>query len=110
MDTKDNRTLYAKLVAKAWTDDTFKAQLLKDPGTTVRDSGMILPANAVVLVISSSEDPSKKGFDADTSGPTPTLRLTLPDRPKDLTDEAILAYTSEAYHGCLGISSSSSYT
>lgn len=95
MDTPTNRKLYAEIVAKAWTDDDFKALLVKDPNKTVRDCGMSLPSNAVVSIVSSGN-----GFGIDTICTPPRLELTLPPRPADPIDEAILVYT-ERYAPCI---------
>lgn len=96
MDTPKNRKLYAEIVAKAWTDDAYKALLVKDPNKTVRDYGMSLPSNAVVSIVSGGN-----GFAADALCVPPTLALTLPPRPADPIDEAVLAYT-ERYAPCVG--------
>jgi hypothetical protein len=101
MDTPKNRKLYAEIVAKAWTDEAFKAALLKDPNKTVRDCGIILPPDAVVSVVSCGD-----GFVTDTICSPPTLELTLPPRPADPLDEAILAF-SERYAPCIASGSGS---
>lgn len=103
MDSEKNKKLYAKIVAKAWTDDAFKADLFRDPGKAVRDIGMDLPPDAIVEVVADG-----KGFDVDTSGPKSKLTLTVPARPANLTDEAIVSQTSGEFIPCEGIASSGS--
>jgi hypothetical protein len=105
MDSEKNKRLYAKIVARAWTDDAFKQELLNDPGKTVRDAGMVLPPDAVVSIVETGN-----GFVASTTGQHPTLELTLPPRPANLTDEAILSYTGDEFIASLGVSSSSDYS
>ena len=106
MDSEKNKRLYAKIVARAWTDDAFKQELLKDPSKAVRDAGMDLPPDAVVSIV-----PKGNGFVATTTCKPPTLELTVPARPADLTDEAIMSdATSDKYIASLGLVCSSSYS
>lgn len=84
IDSGHNKAVYAKLVARAWVDDAFKQQLLRDPKQVALDHGMSLPDDAVVTVSTAGS-----GFSVDTSGAQPSIVLTLPPRPADLTDEVI---------------------
>ena len=85
MNLEINKPIYAKIVARAWSDDSFKAALLQDPTKIAKESGMTLPDDAIVTVVDQGA-----GLLVDTSGPRPRLELTLPPRPDDLVDEALL--------------------
>jgi hypothetical protein len=99
MESESNKRIYAKIVAKAWSDDAFKAHFLKHPTKTARDFGMDLPDDTVVVVVDSGHT-----FSLDSSGPHPKLTVALPPRPEDLIDQAILKISTNAYNsskGCL---------
>ncbi|MEA1648117.1 NHLP leader peptide family RiPP precursor [Nitrospirillum sp. BR 11164] len=72
--SQGNAALAGRIVAKAWTDEAFKARLLADPATVLRREGMDLPAGVAIRVV---ED-------------TGTARtLVLPAKPADLTEEEL---------------------
>lgn len=103
IDTPDNRRIYAKMVARAWTDDSFKKTLVADPTKAARDSGMTLPANAVVKVVDQGQ-----AFTANESSSPPALTILLPARPANLSDEQIMSNKGEPYIGSAGVVCSSS--
>jgi len=39
MDREEFQKAYGKVVAKAWADDGFKAKLLADPKTVLKENG-----------------------------------------------------------------------
>ena len=99
MNLSINKPIYAKIIARAWSDDSFRAAFLRDPTKVAKDSGMTLPEDAIVTVVESGA-----GFLVDTSGPHPKLELALPPRPDDLADEALLEPAgSNAYTPCRGL-------
>jgi hypothetical protein len=66
---------YGQLVARAWADEAFKARLLSEPGKTLAEQGIEVPAGVEVRVHEN----------------TPTLvHLTLPPAPsEELSDEQL---------------------
>ncbi len=71
----DPRQDYAKVVARAWSDEAFKAQLLSDPAAALKEVGVAVPEGVEVKVVEN----------------TATLfHLVLPPRPdEELSDEAL---------------------
>ena len=74
--TQQFRADYAKVVAKAWSDEAFKARLLADPYAALNEAGVEVPAGvtAKVKVVENTSD---------------TVHLVLPPPPPEgeLTDE-----------------------
>lgn len=92
MDTEENKRIYAKIVAKAWTDDSFRAQFLSDPTKTAKDNGMQLHPNAVVVVVEGGA-----AFTVDTHSSPPKLTVALPPRPDDLIEHDVLKISTNAF-------------
>jgi hypothetical protein len=68
--TKEERERQkVRLIAKAWTDEGFRRRLLSDPGATLKDEGVDLPAGREVRVL---EDTDK------------VVHYVLPAKPKEL--------------------------
>lgn len=65
-DTVNNP--FANLIAKAWTDESFKAALIADPVATLKAEGIDVPAGVTVNVLEDTETVS---------------HLVLPPVPKD---------------------------
>ena len=66
---------YAKIIAKAWRDPAFKAQLITNPAAALKAEGMDVPAGVTVSVVENTD----KQF-----------HLVLPPVPTDeLSDEAL---------------------
>jgi hypothetical protein len=42
---------YAKVIARAWTDEAFKARLLSDPASALADMGIRVPLGVTVRVL-----------------------------------------------------------
>src|SRR5262245_10009187 len=91
IDSEHNRRSYAKIVALAWSSESFKASLLRDPATILREHGIDLPPGTRVVV---RECGPARPIDEHDDG---TLELTIPQPPEDLDDEPILAGMSNAY-------------
>jgi hypothetical protein len=65
----------AKIVAKAWRDPAFKAELLANPAVALKAEGIDVPAGMAVTVLENTD----KQF-----------HLVLPPEPSDeLSDEAL---------------------
>jgi hypothetical protein len=57
---------YSQLIAKTWSDEAFKQQLLADPTTTLRAAGIEVPANVSFRVVEDSPN---------------VIHLVLPSKP-----------------------------
>ncbi|PVE94774.1 MULTISPECIES: NHLP leader peptide family RiPP precursor [unclassified Microbacterium] len=74
---------YAKIIAKAWADDDFRARLLADPGATLLAEGVELPAGKRVVVNEDTAD---------------VINISLPARPSELSDEALDSVAGGFYY------------
>ena len=63
------RAGYGKVVAKAWSDEAFKAKLLSDPHAALSEAGIEVPKGITVKVVENTGD---------------TTYLVLPVPPEDL--------------------------
>jgi hypothetical protein len=75
--TNSQTEAYGNLVARAWSDPQFKAQLLADPITALNAMNAPIPFGVRVKVVENTED---------------IVHLVLPPRPADaglLSDEAL---------------------
>src|SRR5262245_19687256 len=68
-------TQWGQLVARAWSDDAFKARLLAEPAPTLAEQGITMPPGVEIRVHEN----------------TPTMvHLTIPPKPSDdLSDEQL---------------------
>ncbi|MDG3439615.1 NHLP leader peptide family RiPP precursor [Nitrospirillum amazonense] len=72
MLNEENAKVGGRIIAKAWTDEGFKARLLADPAAVLKAEGVEVPAGVTLNVV-------------ENSGTAYTL--VLPARPTDLSDE-----------------------
>ena len=72
----DQASVYAQIVAKAWADPAFKAKLLADPMTALKEAGHTVPEGLVVKTV---ENTDKQVY------------LVLPARPTELSDAQLNA-------------------
>ena len=49
--SKENQKKYAQLIAKAWSDETFKHRLKAQPAQALRECGIELPPNTSCEVV-----------------------------------------------------------
>jgi hypothetical protein len=61
------KQVWAKIVAKAWSDPNFKKKLLQDPKATLRAEGIEIPKEKKVIINESTKE---------------TLFLTIPEKPE----------------------------
>ncbi len=88
MADNDARQDYGKVVAKAWSDDAFKAQLLSDPAAALKEAGVAVPDGVEVKVVENTET---------------LFHLVLPPRPdEELSDEALDKVAGGFICGCVG--------
>jgi len=68
------RAGYAKVVARAWNDEAFKARLLSDPRAVLTEAGVEVPAGVTVKAVENTKD---------------TLNLVVPQAPAEgeISDE-----------------------
>jgi hypothetical protein len=52
---KSDTTAYAKMVARAWRDPAFKAQLLADPNAALAAAGAPMPPSVTVKVVENTD-------------------------------------------------------
>ncbi len=75
MDPKDFQKAYGKLVAKAWSDDEFKVELLSDPMRVFKENSIEVPEGIEVRMVENTAD---------------TMHFILPPKPSDeLSDEQL---------------------
>ncbi len=75
MDPDEFQKAYGKLVAKAWSDDEFKAELLSDPMKVFKENSIEVPEGIEVRMVANTAD---------------TMHFVLPQEPSDeLTDEQL---------------------
>lgn len=55
MDPKEFQKAYGKLVAKAWSDAEFKAELLADPMKVFKENSMEVPAGIEVRIVENTD-------------------------------------------------------
>jgi hypothetical protein len=73
----ENDTAFAKVIAKAWRDPAFKAELIANPAAALKAEGLDVPAGMMVSVVENTD----KQF-----------HLVLPPVPSDeLSDESLKA-------------------
>lgn len=61
-----------QLLAKCWTDEAFKKQMLADPMATLKTEGVVPPSGLTVKVVENTDD---------------VLYLTIPARSTSLSDD-----------------------
>ena len=80
--TKENERTYARILARAWSDDDFRARIVSDPTTTLRESGLHLDN---VQTVSLDETTPVAHWEPSTA----TLTLPFPPQPTGLRDDPL---------------------
>jgi hypothetical protein len=83
-DWEQNEVVYAHIISKAWLNDKFRERLLKDTEKVLRQNGFELPDNVTVEIVEGAEA-------MEWSPRTGALKLPLPTRPGDLSDDEVFA-------------------
>jgi hypothetical protein len=72
---RDGSAAYGKVVARAWRDPSFKARLIADPQSTLKQAGVSIPTGVTVKVVENTAT---------------HLHFVLPPKPTGkLSDEAL---------------------
>jgi len=88
MDPREFEKTWGKMVAKAWSDQAFKARLLADPAAVLKEHGMEVPADVTIKVLDHSAKVS---------------HLILPAPPEELSEEFLQQVAGGAIPGPLPI-------
>lgn len=72
MNQEEQSKKMGQLIAKCWSDDSFKQRLLSDPSVTLKAEGVELPAG---LTVKALENTGK------------VFHLVIPSKPTDLSDD-----------------------
>jgi len=52
---RDRAAAYGKVIARAWRDPSFKAKLIADPQSTLKQAGVSIPAGVTVKVLENTD-------------------------------------------------------
>jgi len=72
--TPERQAGWRNVVAKAWSDDSFKQQLIDDPNAVLAANGVDVPAGVNIVVVENEPDrihlvlPSRPGGDVSVKG------------------------------------------
>lgn len=91
MNPEEFQKAYGKLVAKAWEDESFKAELLTDPMKVFKENGIEVPDGLQVRMLENTTD---------------TMHFILPPVPSDeLTDDQLTGVSDgdKKYTSCIYI-------
>jgi Nitrile hydratase, alpha chain len=67
---------WTQLMARAWADPAFKAKLLADPASVLKESGLQVPAGITIKVVENTDK-------------VVHLTLPLPPAPEELSEEEL---------------------
>lgn len=74
--TKKRHELMTKITVKAWTDPSFKEQLISDPKNTLATEGLDMPKDIDVKIVFHADDEYTKNFVL----PSPPKALSLSEK------------------------------
>jgi hypothetical protein len=55
-DAESLKSAIDKIVAKAWSDEAYKKRLLDQPGTVLREAGVVVPSSVKLVVVEDRAD------------------------------------------------------
>ena len=92
----EQRAAYGKVIAQAWSDDTYKSKLLADPATTLSEAGIHVPEDVTVKV---------------TEQQAGEMHLMLPPKPAEgeINDEMLQSVAGGFCSCCCGEAWGGSY-
>lgn len=76
--------VYGRVVARAWSDESFKQRLLADPIAVLRAEGMAIPEGTELRIVENTDN---------------TVYFMLPAKPEGLSDEQLDAVAGGASGG-----------
>ncbi len=85
MDPNEFQKAYGELVAKAWSDDEFKAELLSDPMKVFKENSIEVPEGIEVRIVENTQD---------------TVHCILPAEPSDELSDDQLDGAAGGYDYC----------
>lgn len=73
---KDTSSEYGKVIAKAWSDNTYKRRLMDDPNSALAEVGVTIPSGTSIRVVENTPN---------------TIHLVLPPQPpkSQLSDDVL---------------------
>lgn len=75
-EARKRHEIMTKITVKAWTDPSFKKQLLADPKTTLAAEGLSMPKNLKVKIVFHEDDANTRNFVI----PAPPQALSLSEK------------------------------
>ena len=90
----------AKLIARSWADEAFKARFMDNPVPSLREAGIDIPEGLNVEVVEGLDAPWK--IVASEDAQTATYSINIPPQPEGMTEEDLneaIAGTSSRYCG-----------
>lgn len=75
-----------QIIAKAWTDDSFKRKLLSDPAATLKAEGVDIPVGVEVRVVENTDK---------------VFHLVLPAKSRELSDEDLEKVAGAGNHNTI---------
>ncbi len=85
MDREEFQKAYGKVVAKAWGDHDFKAKLLADPMTVLKENGLDFPEDVELRVVEKTDK---------------IVHLNLPPKPEEPLSEEELERVAGGLSEC----------
>ena len=71
MNNEEQGKKMGKIIAKCWSDESFKRKLLADPATTLQAEGVVVPAGLSIKAFENTDQ---------------VFNLVIPAKPTDLSD------------------------
>lgn len=93
----DYNKVYGQIVAKAWSDDAFREQLLRDPATVLRDNGIDVPEGVEVTVVELPSLVTGQDWEHVPVTTPNQFVLALPARPTTISDEELARVAGGAH-------------
>ena len=72
MSNEEQGKKMQQIIAKCWSDESFKQELLADPAATLKAEGVELPAGLTVKAVENTDK---------------VFHLVIPSKPTDLSDD-----------------------
>lgn len=86
MDAKESNVKFGQVIARAWSDDAYKARLLETPREAFKEAGLDLPAGVQVTVVEQTGESASDGKPSVIKQTDTQFVLNLPPPPADFED------------------------